>query len=110
DEVSAGLRAGIRAENIVYTCSFVDKEELQFVVDAGIMINIDSLTQLEWYGQINPGGKVSLRINQGIGHGGHDHLITGGPDSKFGIDITQIDEARKIAAQHNLQIVGVHQH
>jgi len=110
DEVAAGLRAGIRAENIVYTCSFVDKEELQFVINQGIMINIDSLTQLEWYGQMNPGGRVSLRINQGIGHGGHEHLITGGPDSKFGIDIAQLDEARRIAAQYNLHIVGVHQH
>ena len=110
DEVSAGLRAGFKPGNIVYTCSFVTKDELQFVVDAGVMINIDSLTQLRWFGEINPGGKVSLRLNQGIGAGHHEHTITGGPDSKFGIDITQVDEAKRIAAEHNVRIVGIHQH
>jgi len=110
NEVLAGLGAGFAPEDIIFTCSFITKDELEAVIKAGAAVNIDSLTQLKWFGEINPGGKVSLRINQGIGAGHHEHTITGGPDSKFGIDITQLDEAKRIAAEHNVRIVGLHQH
>lgn len=110
NEVLAGLDAGFAPEEIIFTCSFITKDELEAVIKAGVMVNIDSLTQLRWFGEMNPGGAVSLRINQGIGAGHHQHTITGGPDSKFGIDITQIDDAKRIAAEHNVRIVGLHQH
>jgi diaminopimelate decarboxylase len=109
-EIVAALEAGFTSEQIIYTCSYVTKEELRFVIEKRIMINIDSLTQLQRFGEIKPGGKVSLRLNQGIGAGHHEHNITGGPDSKFGIDISQIDEAKEIAKKYNLHIVGIHQH
>jgi diaminopimelate decarboxylase len=110
NEVLAGLDVGFAPEDIIFTCSFIAKDELEAVIKAGVMVNIDSLSQLRWFGEIKPGGKVSLRINQGIGAGHHEHTITGGPDSKFGIDITQLDEAKRIAAEHNVRIVGLHQH
>ncbi len=110
NEILSTQKAGFQSRDIVYTCSFISREELQRVIETGVMLNIDSLTQLEWFGQIKPGGSVSLRINQGIGAGHHAHTITGGPDSKFGIDISQIEEAQKIAAQYDVKIVGVQQH
>lgn len=110
NEVAEGLNAGFTRDSIIYTCSFITRDELQAVIEAGVMINIDSLTQLRWFGEMNPGGAVSLRVNQGIGAGHHQHTITGGPDSKFGIDITQIDEAKRIAAEHDVRIIGLHQH
>jgi diaminopimelate decarboxylase len=109
-EILAAFQAGFKSEEIIYTCSYVTKEELQFVIDSGVTINIDSLTQLQRYGEIKPGGKVSLRLNQGIGAAHHEHNITGGPDSKFGIEISQIDEAKKIVKKYELNIIGIHQH
>lgn len=109
-EVMAAYEAGFTAEEMIYTCSFISKDELQFVIKQNIMINLDSLTQIKRFGELNPGGKISIRINQGIGAGGHSHLITGGPESKFGVDISQLEEAKEIAKEFNLQIVGIHQH
>jgi diaminopimelate decarboxylase len=109
-EVLAAYEAGFTAEEMIYTCSFISKEELQFVIKQNIMINLDSLTQIKRFGELNPGGRISIRINQGIGAGGHSHLITGGPESKFGIDISQLDDVKKMTKEFNLKIVGIHQH
>jgi|SRR6185369_4561919 len=109
-EVMAAYEAGFTPKEMIYTCSYISKEELQFVIKQNIMINLDSLTQVRRFGELNPGGKISFRINQGIGAGGHKHVITGGPDSKFGIDISQLDEVKKLAQHYRLKIVGIHQH
>jgi len=109
-EILAGFEAGFLPEEIIYTCSYVTKEELQFVIDNDILLNVDSLKQLEIIGQIYPGKKICIRLNQGIGAGHHTHTITGGPNSKFGIDISEINKVKRIAKKYKLQIIGVHQH
>ena len=73
-------------------------------------MNLDSLTQIKRFGEMRPGGTISFRINQGIGAGFHKHTITGGPESKFGIDILQLDEVRALAKKYNLRIIGIQQH
>lgn len=35
--------------------------------DNGLIVSVDSLSQLDQYGKVNPGGKVMIRINPGIG-------------------------------------------
>lgn len=109
-EVLAALKSGFTPEQIIFTCSNITKEELQFLIENNITTNLDSLGQIEKYGQLNPGGKISIRINQGIGAGHHSHVITGGPKSKFGIHFSQIEEAKQLAAKYNLTIIGIHQH
>ena len=109
-EVAAALKAGFKPSQMMFTCDNVPDDELRFLIRKKIAVNIDSLSQLEKYGELNPGSSVGLRINQGIGGGEHSHIITGGPESKFGIHHTQIDDARKIAAKHDISVVGLHQH
>ena len=110
-EIQKGLDAGFTPEQMIYTCAGATREELQFVVEQGVPINADSLGQLDTIGGFSnsPEG-VGLRVNQGIGGGHHDHVITGGPESKFGINLTDIEAARRIASRHNLRIVGLQQH
>lgn len=109
-EVEQGLRAGFVPENIRYTCSSIDREELRAVAEKGVCINLDSLNQLTWFGEEGLGEKVSLRINHDVGEGGHSYLVTGGHASKFGIHWTHLDQARVIAEQYGLKITGLHQH
>lgn len=109
-EILLAFKAGFEPSQILYTCSNITVEELQFALQSGITINLDSLTQLRRWGQLRPGSSVSIRINQGIGAGHHAHVITGGPESKFGIDVSQLEEAKSIAKQYQLTIIGVHQH
>ena len=107
-EAELAMRAGF--SDVLYTCSNVTDDELRFAVQHHFMITIDSLGQLERYGRLNPGGSVSVRINQGIGAGMHQHVITGGPESKFGIYHTQVSEILRVAQRHNVHIVGIQQH
>ncbi len=109
-EIEAAFEAGFSADQIIFSCSNLATSELSWLAQHNIPINLDSLSQLERWGQCKPGSQVSLRINQDIGAGHHNHVITGGPDSKFGIHFTQLPEALALAARHNLAVIGLHQH
>lgn len=109
-EVYLSLKAGFKPEDILFTGNNVRDDEMEFVIKNKVMINVDSISQLKKYGKINPNSEVSIRINPEIGAGHHEHVITGGPESKFGIYQSKIEEIKKIAKEFNLKIVGVHMH
>jgi diaminopimelate decarboxylase len=109
-EIMAAQKAGFKKNQIIYTCSNASIEELKFAIKMAGQLNLDSIGQIKQYGLINPGGNISIRLNQGIGAGHHSHVITGGPDSKFGMTLEQIPEALGMARQYRLKIIGVHQH
>lgn len=109
-EVNLALEAGFDPMNILYTSGNISFEEQEAVMKKNVLMNLDSLTQIKRFGEIRPGGKISFRINQGIGAGWHTHTITGGPESKFGIDISQVGEVLQLTKKYNLKIIGIHQH
>lgn len=109
-EIVAAFKAGFNAEDIIYTSTSVSYDEMDFVIKNKIKVNLDSLSQIELYGKLNPNSKIGIRINQGIGAGHHDHVITGGVMSKFGIPLEHLTQARKLAAKYKLKITSLHQH
>jgi diaminopimelate decarboxylase len=115
DVVSSGelflaLKAGFEAEQILFVGNNIAEDEMKYCIEAGIILSTDSLSQLETYGKLNPGGKVALRFNPGVGTGHHKKVVTGGKDTKFGIDKKFIEPAKKIATKYKLQVVGINQH
>ncbi|HCL56890.1 MAG TPA: diaminopimelate decarboxylase [Spirochaetia bacterium] len=109
-EVFLAQKAGFKNEDILFTGDNSTEEEFQYCKDNQIALNIGSLFQLELFGKKYPGSVVMIRLNPDVGAGHHDHCITGGPESKFGIYIHKADEAKKIASQYNLKIKGIHSH
>ena len=109
-EVLLAFKAGFEPSQIIYTCSNITEEELQFLIGNKITVNLDSFTQLRRYARQNPNSSVSIRINQGVGAGHHEHVITGGSESKFGIHFSELEEVKKAAHRYRLRIIGVHQH
>jgi diaminopimelate decarboxylase len=65
---------------------------------------------MELFGKQYPGSDILIRVNPDVGAGHHDHCITGGPSSKFGVYIHKVDEAKRIADKYNLKIRGIHSH
>jgi diaminopimelate decarboxylase len=109
-EIYVCLKAGFSPEQIIFTGNNLSADELQYAIDAKVKICVDSLSQLELFGKMNPGGSVAVRLNLGIGAGHHEKVITGGKKTKFGIEgifIPQILEAQK---KYNIKIIGLHQH
>ncbi|MBK7962421.1 MAG: diaminopimelate decarboxylase [Bdellovibrionales bacterium] len=76
----------------------------------GMEYDAGSLTQLEAYGKMFPGGRVSLRINPGFGSGLVRKLTSGGGHSSFGIWVSQVDQACDLARQFGLTIGRLHFH
>ena len=90
-EIAVAQKVGVPIEDIAFTCGSVHEKELLDVADMGIRIHLDSLTQVEQFGKHFPSKEISVRLNLGVGAGHHSHVITGGPDSKFGIDAANIE-------------------
>jgi diaminopimelate decarboxylase len=115
DAMSAGeifilLMAGFEPSQIFFIPNNVSSEELQYAIENNITTSLDSLSQLDRYGRLNPGGQVALRFNPGIGAGHSEKVITGGKNTKFGIDAWQIEEVKAILTKHELKLVGINQH
>lgn len=110
NEVKVGLLVGSPKEKIMYTENNISDQEMDEAAELGILINFNSLSRLEKFGQKYPGRKVCLRFNPDVGAASHATNITGGPKSKFGIPYQQINDAKEIARKYDLKIVGIHQH
>jgi diaminopimelate decarboxylase len=109
-EIQAALNAGFESDRILFTASSVPWEDIEFAVSKGVMVNIDSLSQLRRFGEQFPGSNVCVRINPDVGAGHHNHVITGGPESKFGIHYGKVRELKKTAREAELSVQGIHQH
>ncbi|MBP3731093.1 MAG: diaminopimelate decarboxylase [Mailhella sp.] len=102
--------AGFSADEITYVCNNVSAEELMNAASQGCVVSVDSLSQLETFGQSVPGGRVMVRFNPGIGAGHSDKVVTGGKKTKFGVDPDKLDDVLRIVRSHGLKFVGVNQH
>ncbi|MCK5568375.1 MAG: diaminopimelate decarboxylase, partial [Spirochaetes bacterium] len=85
-------------------------DEIEYAASNDIMANLDSLSQLKMFGREFPGRDICIRINPNVGAGHHNHVITGGPESKFGINYTRVDDIKEITRKSGLRIKGIHQH
>ena len=109
-EIFVLLMAGFKPEEILYISNNVSEEEMKYAIDKGILVSVDSLSQLEMLGRINNGGKVAIRFNPGVGAGHHEKVITGGKKTKFGVNLDLIDEVKDILKKCNLKLAGINQH
>jgi diaminopimelate decarboxylase len=112
-EVDWALVHGWRPEEISYTGTNLSDRDLGSILDAGVHMNVDLLSQLERFGRRAPGSSVGLRVNPRIGAshaGGTATHYTGDRPTKFGVFAEQLDEAVAIAARHELTIDTVHVH
>lgn len=109
-EILVLQNAGFAPEEVFYIGNNVSREEMSYCIERGILVSVDSLSQLEQFGQINPGGKVAVRFNPGMGAGHCEKVITAGHKTKFGIQSEFYPEVKKIIEKYDLKLVGINQH
>jgi len=109
-EIFLALRAGFPPEKILFTGTSVRDDELKFLLDSKVTINIDSLSQLERLLKMATPSLLSVRINPEVGAGHHEHCITAGRDSKFGIWEEDAVKAYKMAKEAGVERFGIHMH
>ena len=109
-ELFLALKAGFKPSEILFTGNNLTYSDMEYAIKNNVLLNADSISQLEKYGKINPNSKICTRINPNLGAGHHEHVITGGLESKFGIYYTEIDKIKEKAKKYNLDITGIHMH
>jgi diaminopimelate decarboxylase len=109
-EVFLARQAGFSPDRIWFTCSNVSDEDLTAIQDASIVINVNSMSEIDRVIRLELPNPVALRLNPEVGAGHHRDVITGGYGVKFGIDLAEIEEARALAEAEGLKVVGLHAH
>ena len=122
DTVSAGeiytvYKAGIDMSKVLLNGNNKSYEELSLAIELGVgRISVDNFFELSLLNEIaksyNKTVDILLRITPGIECHTHEYIQTGHLDSKFGFDLTQIDEAVEMILNDykNIKLHGLHAH
>jgi diaminopimelate decarboxylase len=100
-EIRRALNAGVPADRIVFSGVGKSDRELAFALDAGVwQINVEAQAELERLARIaaekGVRAPVVIRVNPGVGAGGHAKITTGGATDKFGVSA---EEALRLYAE-----------
>ena len=109
-EVFLALTTGFPPDRILFTGTSVRNDELKFLADSNVTVNIDSLSQLDRLLKIMVPTVLSVRVNPEIGAGHHDHCITAGKNTKFGLWENDALKAYKKAKKAGVERFGIHMH
>ncbi len=109
-EVFTALTAGFPPEHILFTGTSVRNDELRFIIDSNVTVNVDSLSQLDRLLKMTTPKVLSVRINPEIGAGHHSHVITAGKNSKFGLWEDDALAAYAQAKKAGVERFGIHMH
>lgn len=122
DVVSAGeiytvYKAGVDMSKVLFNGNNKSFDELTLALELGVgRISVDNFFELALLDEIAKSQKktvdILLRITPGIECHTHEYIQTGHLDSKFGFDLTQIDEAVELILNNytNLRPHGLHAH
>ena len=112
DVVSAGeiytvYKAKTDMSKVLFNGNNKSQEELDLALKLGVgRISVDNFTELSMLDNAD----ILLRITPGIECHTHEYIQTGHLDSKFGFDMSGIDEAVEIILKKNLRLHGLHAH
>jgi diaminopimelate decarboxylase len=109
-EIHLALRAGFGVEDIWFTCSNVSDEDLKAVPDPRIVVNVNSMSEIDRCLALDLPNPIAVRVNPDVGAGHHADVITAGRSVKFGIDVAELDTARMLVEDTGRKIVGLHAH
>jgi len=111
NEVKLALHAGFDPQRILYTSNGIAFSEIEEAVEAGVHINIDSLSNLEKFGKkYGHNYPVGIRIRPNIMAGGNLKISTGHTGSKFGIPVDQLARIEEVVKATGLFIRTLHIH
>lgn len=109
-ELLLALRVGFDPDRILFSANNMTDDEMHFAHGQGVLLNVGELSRLRRFGEAYPGSRVCVRLNPRIGAGHHRHVITAGPESKFGIPVEAAPEILDVLRRHRLRLEGLHQH
>lgn len=108
-EIKAGLEAGFKPTDFIFSGVGKTIPEIEFAIDQQIFqINVESPAELrrisEIAGRKNKSISVGLRVNPLIETPTHPYISTALKDSKFGIDLNDVPECLEIIKKNPLVV------
>jgi len=122
DTVSAGeiytvYKAGVDMSHVIFNGNNKTKSEIELALKYKVgRFSVDNFYEAELLNNLaaekNIKQDILLRITPGIECHTHDYIQTGQIDSKFGFDMSQIDEIIELIKNKysNLELKGLHAH
>jgi diaminopimelate decarboxylase len=93
----AALAAGVPATRIMYTGTNLSSDDIRYLLDHRISMNLDSIDQLRDLAAFGGTGSVGLRL-----------LVDDDRGNRIGVEASELDEARAIAEASGLRLSGLH--
>lgn len=113
-EVLHAMSCGFAPEQISFTaCSLSENDFQQLAAIENLIVNFDSLSSIQRWGELKPGSEIGIRINPaaGVSRPDNDMLqYAGDKVTKFGIYREQFPDALALADKFNLTIRRIHFH
>ncbi|HEY0010469.1 MAG TPA: diaminopimelate decarboxylase [Candidatus Paceibacterota bacterium] len=109
-EIRLALELGFTPDQVLYTPSNPSDDELRYAGTKGVLQNLGSLSEIRRFCRLFPNDRVSVRICPEVGAGEFEQVTTGNVESKFGIALSDVDEAKRICDAAGVAIVGIHCH
>jgi diaminopimelate decarboxylase/aspartate kinase len=97
-------------DRLLFTPNFAPRGEYAAAFSRGVRVTLDNLHPLREWPELLQGSEVFLRVDTGEGAGHHVHVRTAGEESKFGIPLEELPEARALADELGVRIAGFHAH
>ena len=116
-EIYTAFTSGFNMSKTLFNGNNKSYDELNYALQCGVgTISVDNFLELALLDSCakanNKTVRILLRITPGIECHTHEYIQTGHLDSKFGFDLTQLDEAVELIKDEyqNLNLVGLHAH
>ena len=116
-ELEIAGKIGLSGDDIMFTSNAKTREELSLALDRGVVINVDSLSELSLLqktaAETGKKARISFRINPGIDPRTHPKIATGLAVSKFGLHMEEgiaFGAYRAAKGMKEIEIVGIHTH
>jgi diaminopimelate decarboxylase len=109
-EIFLAKQSGFTSDELFFIPNNVVTEDMLYAIENKVITSVDSLSQLEMYGKLNPGGCVAIRFNPGVGAGHHEKVVTAGKATKFGVSPEYIEDVKMLLKKYHLRLVGINQH
>ena len=90
-EIFLARSARFAADEIWFTCSNVSDDDLRAIGDERIVINLNSMSEVDRILALGLPNPVALRVNPDVGAGHHADVVTAGGGVKFGIDLAEVE-------------------
>ncbi|CAF3827502.1 unnamed protein product [Rotaria sp. Silwood1] len=117
-EMQLALSNGFEPSSIIYNGNGKTDESIQMAIDSGVLLNVDSLFDLEiilqYAKQLNKIANVLIRVNPNLSDTNvHAYNITASKTSKFGINIDELEPIYKLIEENHdkwIRLFGFHCH